>query len=48
MTWLQLYAYFGVPLILLVMAYGAIKLSDHDLRELDRKTQEARTRGSSD
>ena len=40
MTWLQLYAYIGVPLILLAMAYGAVKLAEHDRRALDRKTQD--------
>jgi hypothetical protein len=48
MTWLQLYAFVGVPLILLAMAYGAIKLSDHDVRELERKAGKAKPSAQSE
>jgi hypothetical protein len=38
MTWLQLYALVGVPLILLAMGYGALRLADRDRRRLDSET----------
>ena len=40
MTWLQLYVLVGIPMILLALGYGAMKLADHDRRVLDRKTQD--------
>ncbi|MFL5082680.1 MAG: hypothetical protein ACJ8DU_22450 [Microvirga sp.] len=40
MTWLQLYVLVGIPMILLALGYGSMKLADHDRRVLDRKTQD--------
>ncbi|HZY22196.1 MAG TPA: hypothetical protein VFE80_07320 [Beijerinckiaceae bacterium] len=39
-TWLQLYVLVGIPMILLALGYGSMKLADHDRRILDRKTQD--------
>ena len=35
MTWFELYAFFGVPVILFTMAYAAVRLAERDARRFD-------------
>jgi hypothetical protein len=37
MTWFELYLAFGLPAILLAMAFGAFKLAQHYRRVMDRE-----------
>lgn len=37
MTFLQWYVLVGIPVLLLAMGYGAVKLADYNAREADRK-----------
>lgn len=43
MTFLGWYVFIGLPLILVAMAYGLIRLIDRDARELDARKLRERT-----
>ena len=44
MTLLEWYAYFGLPVIILGMAFGAVKLAAWDAKVADRAAQAKRVK----